>query len=391
MKALLILLITLSIAAWVGLGLHHDPGMLVITVAQWRIDMPLWLAVLFAAIGVIILGYVFKLFKGVFNLSSHFSNMIHNRQIKKSKKFTNLGLVALEEGNWAHAERDLLKGVDHNDTPWMNYLLAAKAAQKQQNLEKRDLYLNRAHTLLPEGEVAVGLARAKLQYQQRQYDQSLATLQALEHKSPHHPAVMQMMQKNYIKNKNWQAAMSLIPQLRHNALISAQDLDAIELKIYKGILLEHSKSDITSIAKIWDKIPKSFRTHPEIALIYAKLMQKKHAPKEAEDCIRHALKRTWSEDLVARYGMLHHPQPEKLLEQAESWLDDHPDSPALLLTLGRLCEQQQLWGKAQRYYEASLALKPSAQTYCALGLLLESMNELKAGAHYFKKGLMLHV
>ena len=42
----------------------------------------------------------------------------------------------------------------------------------------------------------------------------------------------------------------------------------------------------------------------------------------------------------------------------------------LLHALGRLCERQQLWGKAQTYYEASLALDDGWRAHVALGEML---------------------
>ena len=48
--------------------------------------------------------------------------------------------------------------------------------------------------------------------------------------------------------------------------------------------------------------------------------------------------------------------------------------PALLYTLGVLCEREQLWGKAQTYFEASLALDDSWRTRVALGELLAKLD-----------------
>ena len=63
-------------------------------------------------------------------------------------------------------------------------------------------------------------------------------------------------------------------------------------------------------------------------------------------------------------------EPTRQLEQAEAWLKDHNQDATLLAALGKLCERQQLWGKAQTYYEASLALDNVWQTRVALGELL---------------------
>ena len=45
----------------------------------------------------------------------------------------------------------------------------------------------------------------------------------------------------------------------------------------------------------------------------------------------------------------------------------HNQDPALLYALGKLCERESLWGKAQTYYEASLALDDHWRAHVALG------------------------
>ena len=58
------------------------------------------------------------------------------------------------------------------------------------------------------------------------------------------------------------------------------------------------------------------------------------------------------------------------LETAERWLPAHDHDATLLYALGPLCERESLWGKAETYYEASLALDDHWRTHVALGELL---------------------
>ena len=70
------------------------------------------------------------------------------------------------------------------------------------------------------------------------------------------------------------------------------------------------------------------------------------------------------------------------LEQAERWLREHSQDATLLHALGVLCERQQLWGKAQTYLEASLALDDAWRTHVALGELLARLGrDGEANAH----------
>ncbi|MBS0286414.1 MAG: hypothetical protein JSR17_03910 [Proteobacteria bacterium] len=389
MKIVLISLIALGIALWVGLSLSHDPGMMIVTLGGWRVDVPLWfgalmIVVLYAIIHTLVqlLSGVVKATKFMANLSSHFNK-------KRAKKLTSKGLVALAEGHWAKAERFLVQGAKVSDIPWLNYLSAAKAAQEQGKDDARDNYLRRAQKLTPESEVAVGLTQADLQYKHQQYEQSLATLTQLSHKAPNHPYMLTLQQKIYLQLHDWEKLKELLPKLKHYHALSSNEYKSLEKTVYYQLLLEKTKGSMDALMQFWQKMPKDCKTNADLAGCYVKALLKSDKAVDAESILRTALKHDWQEELIRLYGHLSHPSPQKVLNLAESWLHVHPDSPGLLLTLGRLCEQQQLWGKAQRYFEASLSLQPSPETYALLGSLLEKMNKPALGAQYFKKGLLL--
>ena len=117
----------------------------------------------------------------------------------------------------------------------------------------------------------------------------------------------------------------------------------------------------------------------------------------AEDCggagrlIEDFLDHEWDSTLVAVYGQCRGGDVVARIAHAEKWLADHPRDGALLLTLGRLCRQKQLWGKAQSYLEASLAIEPTPEAHLELASLLE--NELeKSGVaeRHYRSAAMLH-
>lgn len=388
MKFLLLVLIALGIAAWIGLGLHHDPGMMVVTFAGWRVDMPLWLGIIAFILIYLLVYLTIRLIAGIFHTTQFLANLSNKLSKKRAKRTTNKGFVALAEGNYQKAEKLLAQSADHSETKWLNYLSAAKAAQELGKIDRRDLYLKRALESTPESEVAVEITKASLQYQHQQYEKSLATLIQLRHQVPDHPSVLRLLQKVYFHMQDWEKLIVLLPKLKHQHVLSAQELKDLEQHIYGQLLLKQSNS-IEELESIWHKIPKELRLQGKVASIYASALMKFGKPIEAEEVLRNALKHEWHEDLIRLYGHLSHPASQKLLNVAEGWLNLHPMSPSLLLTLGRLCQEQQLWGKAQRYFEASLSLEPHPETYKELGTLLEKMNKPELGAHYFKKGLLL--
>ena len=91
--------------------------------------------------------------------------------------------------------------------------------------------------------------------------------------------------------------------------------------------------------------------------------------------------------MLVPYGDLQPPAAQDALRQAERWLPEHPQDPALLLALGRLCLTQALWGKAREYLEATLVRAPSALVFRLLAETLERLNDPAAAARQRQLGL----
>ena len=104
--------------------------------------------------------------------------------------------------------------------------------------------------------------------------------------------------------------------------------------------------------------------------------------REAAEVLARSLERNWDPQLALLYAECRTTEPTRQLEQAEGWLREHNQDAVLLYALGVLCERQQLWGKAQTYFEASLALDNTWRTHVALGELLARLERSdEANAH----------
>lgn len=390
MKKLIFLILALLIATVVGLGLYHYPGMLVITVGGWRVDMSLWLAIFLFMGSYFLLHLVYRIFAALFNLSETLQSFFKNYRQRHAKQLTQKGMINFAEGHWLQAERLLIQGAPASQMPWLNYLWAAQAAQKLGADERRDVYLQQAHNALPQQPLAVDLTQAQLQYQHGEFEQSLATLQQISLKAPNHPQVLRLYHDIYLQTQAWEKLLALLPKLKQQHIFAAPELLTLEKKLYQELLtLFLTNQSWESLQALWRKMPANLHQEGELALLYAKALHLHRKPVEAESVLRKALNHQWHEALIVLYGQLSHPQENKVLEHAENWLQNHPESPGLLFALGSICVQLQLWGKAQRYFEASLSLDPAPHTYAALGALLEKLDKPELGAQYYKKGLLL--
>jgi len=140
--------------------------------------------------------------------------------------------------------------------------------------------------------------------------------------------------------------------------------------------------DASGLRDYWNRLPDAEKLQPKIARAAAGAFIALGGDREAADIIARSLDRRWDSDLAALYAECTTADATRQLETAERWLVDHNQDATLLYTLGRLCERAQLWGKAQTYLEASLALDNSWRANLALGEMQANLGRTdEANAH----------
>jgi HemY protein len=340
------------------------------------------------ALGFAVLYIAVRLLAGTWHLPLRLSYWQRQHRALRARRRTNRGLIALAEGNWSRAERDLSRSAKTSETPLINYLGAARAAQKQDAEGRRDQYLSQAYQSMPDAELAVGLTQAEVQLSQGQMEQALATLRHLRGIAPKHAHVLYLLKKLYEKLQSWDDLRDLLPELRRHHVLDPNDLEALEHQVHR-MRLATAANQLEQLQQCWDEMPKSLRHAPDLIHDYASQLMQLGAEHEAEQQLREALKKQWDPQLIRLYGQVRGENLNQQLATAELWLKEHEHNPELLLALGRLCLYNQLWGKARSYLEASLGMDARAETYCELGNLVQQLGETEKAAEYFRQGLDL--
>jgi HemY protein len=387
MKRLIYYFLVLLIAVWVGLKIAADPGYLLVAYQKNTIEMPLWLATVAVLLLFFVLYIALRLISNIRSLSAKIRAWSRQRRVRRAWQRTHRGLIALAAEEWKLAEKDLIRAAPQTDTPIINYLAAARAAQAQHALARRDDYLGKIKTNSKLLELALGLTQAKLQLHEHQYEQALATLQQLQQQAPKHKPLLILLKRLYIRLQDWAALETLLPQFEKYHVFSEKNLLALQVQVYLG-LLKTAQQGSDGIELVWQRVPKSLRQEPQLLTIYVKTLAKKDED-EAEDLLRRALEKNLDDQLMWQYGLISSTKVDKQLHTAESWLKGYPKHPILLLSLGRLSVKNQLWGKARSYFEASLGVQPQTATYFELAKLLEQLNEPTKAMEYYRQGLSL--
>ena len=392
MIRLILYIIVLGAASLLGIQLKPNASNVMLAYNNWSLELPLWLAIVLGFLALFLLLLLYKFIASIFNSYSKFKQYIKNRKIKNARKSTNDAFLQLAEAEWHKAERNAIKGAAYSDTPFVNYVSAAKAAQEQGAWERRDKYLELAAENIPGAGVATKLMKAQLQLQCGQDIQGRATLLELKDTSPKHPLVHRLLAEVYEREGKWHDLYKLLPDLRRTRALSHDKFFALEGKAYEAMLIDVAKCNgQKELVHFWDSIPKLQKNETLIVKAYVSCLHKVGAGNEAEQVLRAAIKKHWDSELIKMYGFVNGADLGKQIAFAESLLKSHPDDTVLLLTLARLCLRFQLWGKARNYLEASIRIHASPEAYAELGRLLGHLGESEKCQDCYKKGLGLLV
>jgi HemY protein len=387
-KILILIIAVLFLAVLATLFAVEDPGYVLLARAPWSIEMPLTLFVPLMIAAFIVLHVLWRLLRGMWGLPHDVARWRTQRQAAKARQAQIQGLMRLAEANWPKAQNELTSSLQHIDNPLINYLAAACASQAIGDTEKRDEYIAQAQKHSPRNSLAVAMTQAHLYSWTEQYEQALATLSELRAQTPKHKHVLRLLLRTYLALHDWTNLAGLIPDLRKNKVLSAEALEALELQVSRELLmLSLPTGSLDVLKQAWNGIAKSLRQQPSLIAIYAAQLIKQNQMNEAETLLRDCIRRAWNGELVELYGRVRTDNPEAQLSTAEAWLRDRPEDPSLLLTLGRLSLQNQLWGKARSYLESSLKRRPIAQTYGELAALMGQLGERDKAFDYYRRGL----
>jgi len=182
--------------------------------------------------------------------------------------------------------------------------------------------------------------------------------------------------------------LALLPQLDKRKVLEPSVLE--QLRRYA--LTENLKRkalDSKSLREYWERLSSGDRADSRVAAAAAQCFIALGGCAEAHRIIEESLAQSWDSALLPLYVECLPRDARTHLERAEEWLEQHPGDPVLLLGLGLICMQQQLWGKARSYLEASLAIEPTHTAYVKLGQLLERIGKPEEASPVYRNGLEL--
>jgi len=378
-------LFALAVAA--ALALRFNTGYVLLVSPPYRVELSLNLFVL-GALALIGAGYiVLRLVLGAIDLPERVREFRARRQRDNARSALLDALRAFFEGRYGRAEKAAAAVIESDEMPALGAVLAARAAHELRRYEQRDEYLARAGERAP-GDLAMRvIAEAELLLEQRRFQEALLALKALPEK---HTAGLRLELRAQQQAKNWEPTLPLIDQLTRRGVFDA--VQAAQLRRYAQIeILKRRALDRYSLEEYWQKIPAEQKRDAKVAAAAAQCFTALGGGEQACQIIEAALDHEWDSELVGWYAECAGAATVRRIERAEKWLKTNPRDSVLLLTLGRLCAEQELWGKAQSYLDASVAVEPSWSAHLALAGLHDGLGHADAARRHYRESLDLAV
>ncbi|HEY5803577.1 MAG TPA: heme biosynthesis HemY N-terminal domain-containing protein [Lysobacter sp.] len=270
------------------------------------------------------------------------------------------GLAALDQGHWSRAEKLLEQASARDDVRALALAGAARAAAARGD----DAAAQRHLAALEAGHATTrALASAELALARGRPAEALSALDNAA--APLPPRGLALRAQALIALGRSGEAYGLLGAMRQQQVWPADRLTQMEAQWGATSLREAGDANV--LADRWEALPKPLRSEPAAVAAYAERAAALRWDEAAAKSIEQALDTRWDESLAALYGALGIGRLDARRGNAERWLQAHPASPALLLTLARLARAQGQWPQAEAYLHRALAQGGNSEAWEELG------------------------
>lgn len=386
MRWLISLLIVGVLAVGLAMAGRYDPGYVVLVYPPWRMEIS-FISFVLAVAGLVISGVVMlRIAALTLGLPARVREQRERRAAKKRDENFAGGLKAYVEYRYQDAAQSLGQWQGDDARVGLARVLAARAAQEMRAAAQRERFIQDATA--HGAELAAQLFEAETCLDAKDATAALVAINRAKDIAPKHTALLRLELKARQMTGQWDEAERVLDALaRSNALEAG--VATQNRRITYAENLKRRAEDDRGLLEYWKKIPSDFKADSWVARAAVRAFMQRGGHDTALDVLESALNREWNEDLVALYGELRGSNPTRQIEQAEKWLRAQPRDAQLLLTLAQLCSVQQLWGKAQSYLEASLAISASAEGHIRMAELKTQSGQPGEACQHYQKALAL--
>jgi len=393
MKLVFWLLALCTAAVVMALAAKHNSGYVLLVAQPYRIELSLnMLIVLLVAL--FFIGYfAVRLASITLRLPTEVRKFRMRRRYEAAHVAMLDGIKAFLEGSYAKAEKaaaTALKFKESSAAIAINTVIAARSAHELTKYSQRDEFIDMLENNAPDEMALRIVTKAELLLDEHHYEEALKVLHTLRTMEKHqHTAALRLELKAQQQSNNWDKVLDLVDQLTKRSAFDKTLAEELRCQAH----LENFKNkawSVQSLHNYWKSMPSAEKKNSKIASFAAQAHIALGDCVTAHQIIEQSLDKQWDSELVRIYADCLEGNVIRQIEYAETWwLKFYPNDTFLLLTLGKLCVQCELWGKAQNYLEASISVKPNHEAHLIMAQLNEKIGKPELARDHYRKGLEL--
>ena len=389
MRALFWLLILAALAVGLALAARYNEGYVLLVLPPWRAEISLNLFLLLCAVGFLVIHLLARAVSHTLGLPRAVAEFRRRRREERSTQALRDAWRLLQEGRYGHAMRCAEKATTDDAAAGMLALAGWRAAHALRDTARSAEWAKRVRGHDRDGLQAARLmVEAEFALEERRFEDARDALRQFSASEGRHIAALRLSLRAEQGLGNWREVARLVRQLEKHQALTADQAAPIRSRALREAL-RSLREDPAGLMRYWRELDDGDRAEPALALEAARALVAAGDCREAQRVIEDALDEHWDATLVLAYADCRGGDVLGRIAHAEKWLHQHPRDEALLLTLGRLCREQQLWGKARSFLETSIAVRPTRAAHIDLAQLLDQLQESALAERHYRAAALL--
>ena len=373
----IIVLFAVAVAIAMGASLYNGNVYVVVEQTMLRINLHAFILGLLAL--VIVLYLLVRLIAGILHVPGRMQRFGVARQGRQAAAALNNAGLAFFEGKFQKAEQEaakVLANKEAGDNRTLALMLGAHAADQMDDTALRDRYLKDIEPLPAKKQLSRYLLLAESALGRRDYPAAENHLNAAAQINPSLTRLVRLQLRYAFDHGNALEVLDKTAKLQKAGAINDYEAGQYQSWAYRRLLaLVRDGGGLKACLKRIPDEQKAGELCAVIAEKYVHLGLYSQAVKWVAHYYPHTRQAELLEPFVQSVRYLDDKAQRKAIDLADGWLQAQPNDAQLLMFLGELAYSKQLWGKAQGYLEASLAISPSVQARLALAKVFDETEQ----------------
>lgn len=387
----------LLLAAMAGTGYlansikQKGPGYVYVYFNQYSLETSFWFALLLLAGVVAGLFVLLKLFSLLAFYLVKIGYLPRFFWMGRAKKLRYQGTLAFLNQQWSVSGKKLGKAGKNSETPFLDYLMAARASLAANNIEAACNNMALARQAADFDAASFDLLELDIAIADGKGVNRQQAIQALLDKPGNKAPVVSRAIAFYRQQQQWQLVRELLPLVKKHKVLSADEYANLLADMAKGLMpLIKLPSQRKELKALWKSVAK-VQNRSDVLAAYCRALMAIQDDNDACKIIEQHLQQQWSDVLISLYGELDIADKTHQLEFAENFLSHHANNAVLLLTLGYIAKNNGYLAKARDYLLRSLQRQPSVKAYEWLADIAVIQQDLVQAQSLLRQALALAV